>query len=141
MGFDRAEAAKLFDFECDVLKRFNRRYLLRPNFTQQWFFGLSQPFFMHYPTQKNDILKERYFTLSELCKLVDEAEWHYWNSHESPKSDAVWEEICDWRMGGAGGAFAVQYFEMVSSLTGISEKKIGAYTSNEGKHLNQYKWR
>ena len=141
LGFNKNEAEKLLSFETDILKRFNKNYLLHQNFTQMWFFGLSQPFFLNYPKEKDDIFKEHFLTLSELCKIVDEAEWHFWNSHEREMSDEVWNEIYTWRLNGPGGEFAVKYFTMVAEVTGIPKEKIAAYSSNEGRHLSNYKWR
>lgn len=141
LGFNKDEAERLLNFETDILNRFNKRYLLHKDFTKMWFFGLNQPFFLNYPKEKDDILKEHFLTLSELCKIVDEAEWHFWNSHERIASDEVWSEIYSWHLQGAGGEFAVKYFEMVAEVTGIPESKIAAYSSNEGSHLSNYKWR
>ncbi len=140
LGFDRKEAEALFGFECDILRKYNKRYLLLPGFTKMWFFGLSQPFFLNYPKEKEDILKERFLTLSELCKIIDEAEWHFVNSHERQMPDAVWQEISAWRLKGAGAEFAMKYFAMVARETGIPEMKIASYSSNEGRHLSLYKW-
>ena len=74
IGFKQKDAEKMFDFECEVIRKFNKQYLLHPQFTKMWFFGLKQPFFRQYPKTKADILKERYLTVSELCKIIDEAE-------------------------------------------------------------------
>ena len=49
IGFAKQNAEKLFDFECDVIRKYNKNYLLSPGFTKDWFFGLSQPFFLNYP--------------------------------------------------------------------------------------------
>ena len=93
LGINELEAARLFDFESGIIRKFNKRYLLSPEFTQSWFFGLKHRFFQDYPQEKPDILKERFLTMSELCKIIDEAEWHYWNSHERKIPDGVWKEI------------------------------------------------
>ena len=140
LGYDNKEAESLLNFECDILRRFNKQYLLQPNFTKSWFFGLSQPFFVDYPKEKEDILKEHFLTLSELCKIIDEAEWHFWNSHERNLSDEVWAEIYTYRLKGQGAQFAIKYFEMAAAEAGISVEKIGRYSSNEGRHLSLYKW-
>ena len=79
--------------------------------------------------------------MSELCKLIDEAEWHFWNSHERELPDGVWEEICAWRLKGPGAAFAIRYFEMIEQVTGIPGESIAKLSSEQRKHLNQYKWR
>lgn len=140
LGFTKDEAKCLLEFECDVLRRFQKHYLLSPDFTKTWLFGLSQPFFKEYPNTKESILKEHYLTISEICKIVDEAEWHYWNSHEIELPDDVWEEIYDWHLHGNGGQFAIEYFKSVAAKTGIPEIKLAEYTSCEGAHLSKYKW-
>ena len=141
IGFQKKDAEKMFDFECEVIRKFNKQYLFHPQFTKMWFFGLNQPFFQQYPKTKEDILKERYLTVSELCKIIDEAEWHFWNSHERALPDGVWQEICEWRLKGSGAEFAIRYFEMIEKATGIPEESIAKLSSEQGKHLSQYKWR
>lgn len=140
IGFSKENAEKLFDFECDILRRYEKPYLLQPEFTQSWFFGLKQPFFQQYPKTKEDILKEKSLTMSELCKIIDEAEWHFWNSHEKAQSDEVWAEISNWRLKGSGADFAISYFEMISRETGIPAENIAALSSLQGQHLSRYKW-
>ena len=130
----------MFDFECEVIRKFHKQYLLHPRFTGMWFFGLQQPFFQQYPKTKEDILKERYLTVSELCKIIDEAEWHFWNSHEKELPDDVWGEICEWRLQGPGAEFAIRYFKMIEKETGIPEESIAKLSSEQGNHLNLYKW-
>lgn len=141
MGYTQEEAEKMFEFECDIVKKYNKRYLLEPGFVKAWFFSLSQPFFREYPKVKDDILKEHFLTMSELCKIIDEAEWHFWNSHERKMSDEVWAEIYGWHFKGKGGEFAVQYFEMIADETGIPSSKIALYSSHEGRFLSALKWR
>ena len=140
IGFKKEDAEKMFDFECKVIRKFPKRYLLQPQFTKMWFFGLNQPFFRQYPKTKEDLLKERYLTVSELCKIIDEAEWHFWNSHEKELPDSVWQEICQWRLKGPGAEFAIRYFEMIEEATGIPEESIAKLSSEQGNHLSQYKW-
>lgn len=140
MGFSEEEAEKLLEFECGILKRFRKSYLLEKRYTKMWYFGLAQPFFTGYPKEKDDILKEHFLTLSEVCKIIDEAEWHFWNSHEKVMPDGVWGEIAGWRLNGPGGDFAIKYFIQTASELGIPEERIAAYSQNEGGHLNKYKW-
>ncbi|MGN0998538.1 MAG: hypothetical protein ACI4PO_03185 [Faecousia sp.] len=140
IGFTKKDAEKMFDFECGVIRKYPKQYLLQPQFTKMWFFGLKQPFFRQYPKTKEDILKERYLTVSELCKLIDEAEWHFWNSHERELPDSVWQEICEWRLGGPGAEFAVRYFQMIEEATGIPEDSLAKLSSEQGRHLSRYKW-
>lgn len=141
MGFKETDARKMFDFECDVIRKFHKQYLLHPQFTKMWFFSLKQPFFQQYPKTKEDILKERFLTVSELCKIIDEAEWHFWNSHERALPDGVWQEICEWRLKGPGAEFAIRYLEMIGEATGIPKESIAKLSSEQGAHLSRYKWR
>ena len=141
IGFEKRDAEKMFDFESEIIRKYGKQYLLNPAFTKLWFFGLKQPFFQQYPKMKEDILKERYLTVSELCKIIDEAEWHFWNSHEKELSDDVWREICEWRLKGPGAEFAIRYFEMIEEATGIPEESIAKLSSEQGEHLSRYKWR
>lgn len=140
IGFNRKNAEKMFEFECDIIRRHDKRYLLQPQFTKLWFFGLRQPFFLQYPKTKEDILKEKYLTMSEICKIIDEAEWHFWNSHERNLSDEVWAEIFAWRLKDSGAEFASAYFEMIEKETGIPSQNIGSLCALEGEHLSKYKW-
>lgn len=141
MGFNQKDAEKLFNFECDVIHKHGKTYLQHPQFVKLWCFGLKQPFFIQYPKTKEDILKEKFLTVSELCKLLDEAEWHFWNSHEKEMPDNVWEEIFQWRIQGAGAVFGEKYFMMIAQETGIPISSLAALSNAQGKHLSQYKWR
>ena len=141
IGFSKGDAEKLFDFECGVIRKYGKTYLEHPQFVKFWFFGLRQPFFLQYPKTKEDILKEKFFTVSELCKLLDEAEWHYWNSHEREMPDEVWEEIFQWRIRGAGASFGEKYFMMIAEDAGIDLSSLAALSNAQGEHLSRYKWR
>lgn len=140
IGFNQKNAEKMFEFECDIIRRHGKQYLQHPQFTELWFFGLSQPFFLQYPKTKEDILKEKYLTMSEICKIVDEAEWHFWNSHERNLSDEVWAEIYAWHLKGPGAEFATTYFEMIEKETGVPSENISALCALQGEHLSRYKW-
>lgn len=140
IGIKRKNAEAMFDFECDIIKKHNKEFLLHPDFTKMWCFGLKQPFFQQYPQRKEDVLKEQFFTMSELCKMIDEAEWHFWNSHERVLSKSVCDEICDWRIKGEGMTFAIKYFDMIVEETGISKEDVGKLCGEQGDHLCKYKW-
>lgn len=141
IGFSAEDAQKMFEFECEIIRIHKKAYLVFDFFTKIWFFNLKQPFFKQYSKTKEDILKEKFFTMSEICKLIDEAEWHFWNSHERELPDGVWEEIFGWRLGGSGAKFAMTYFEMIEKETGIAHELIGKLCAAQGEHLNKYRWR
>lgn len=78
--------------------------------------------------------------MSELCKIIDEAEWHFWNSHERELSDEVWAEICTWRLKGDGMEFASRYFDIICDETKMSTESISTICNIQGMHLCKYKW-
>lgn len=140
-GVSRTNAERLFAFECGIVQDFRKEFLMDPNYTKAWFFDLRQPVFPGGDKAQKRILKEQSLTLSEVCKAIDEAEWHFWNSHEYELSADVWAEIVNWRLGGKGGAFAAgQYFKMVAEATGVPLDQIKKYVNHEGAHLSKYKW-
>lgn len=64
--------------------------------------------------------------MSEICKMIDEAEWHFWNSHERRLSSDVWNEIYEWRLKGPGMKFASSYFGMIEDVAGIPSRNISS---------------
>ena len=46
IGFKQENAEKMFEFECNIIRRHGKQYLQHPQFTELWFFGLRQPFFL-----------------------------------------------------------------------------------------------
>ena len=140
IGFSGTDAGKIFDFECNVIRRHGKEFLLQPQFARSWLFDLKEPVFTQFPKTKAELLQETFFTVSELCKLIDEAEWHFWNSHEKAMSDAVWTEITEWRLRGPGGRFAGEYFSMIESTTGIPGESIGRLCALQGSYLSAVKW-
>ena len=140
LGFSNEQAERLLQVERDIIRRFGKRYLLESNFDQAWFMGLQHPFFEKYPKTMDDVKKERFFTISEVAKFIDEAEWHFWNSHERDLPQGVFEEISTWRLRGKGGDFGIQYCQEISQETGIPIELFAKYFSHEANHLNKYKW-
>lgn len=140
MGTSFQDANALFEFDCSVIKKHNKNYLLAPDFVNARFFELNEPFFKQYPKEKYDILNEQFLTISELCKIIDEAEYLYVNCHEESLSDEVWNEIFAWRMGGDGGVFAMKYFDMISEKSGASRESLSAASTLNGSYLRLYKW-
>lgn len=140
LGISKTDAEKIFEFDCNVIRKYNKTYLLMPDFIKSWFFGLNQPFFMHYPKTQEDVLKEEFLTISELCKIVDEAEWHFWNSHEKNLSEEVWEEIFAWHLKGQGGVFAEKYLDMIEEKTGVQAENLGKIVGEQGRLLSKFKW-
>ena len=75
------------------------------------------------------------YTYSSLEKLISVR-----NSHENVPSSAVWREIAAWRLKGAGGQFAAQYFSAMEEKTGIPAENIGQLCALQGRDLCKKKW-
>lgn len=141
LGFSKQDAQKMFKYECDIIRKHNKKHLLNPDYIDQWIFSLLKPHFSDYPKTKDDILKEDYLTISELCKTIDEAQWHFYNSHERNLPEGVWEEIYEWHVKGPGADFAMKYFDMISVKLYIPMENLMAYSNDQGDHLNRFRWR
>lgn len=72
--------------------------------------------------------------------MCDEAEWHFWNSHEKNLSNEVWTEIYEWRLKGDGMRFITQHFDMIAKKTGVSKESLGALIGLQDEHLSKNKW-
>lgn len=51
----KKEAQAMFEFDCSVIEKYKKEYLLHPDFTLQWIFDLQQPFL------RNILKKKRIF--------------------------------------------------------------------------------
>ncbi len=89
-GVSREKAEKLLSFESDIVTKHPRPELLRRDFIALPLFNLAAPALEH-PVAYYQTNFE--YTLSYVVKLSDEAEWHFWNSHEKNLPDRVWREI------------------------------------------------
>lgn len=141
IGIKPDDAEKLFDFEYNVCLNHDKQYLLNDNFTEMWLMDLSKPFLNDLWDKKDYIRDSHFLTIGELCKLIDEAEWHFYNSHEKEISNVVWAEIYEWRRKGHGGKFTVEeYLPMVSKTTGVSMDVLQKIVNYYGSFLNIHKW-
>lgn len=90
-GLSNVKATKMLEFESKILKKHPRPEMLSKDFLVTPMFSLLKPYLDHPIDYYQDHLE---YPLSYVIKLSDEAEWHYWNSHEkSCLSDEAWEEI------------------------------------------------
>lgn len=140
LGFNRKQATAYFDFECGILSRYQKTFLTDPDYVKMWVFDLDTPVFTGYPSTEEEIRKEKYLTISEMSMIIDEAEWHFWNSHEKELSAEVWGEICRWRFGADGARIAVEYYIMIAKELGLPIKLMENLSNREGGLLNKYKW-
>ena len=89
-GLDDETAEKMLQYETEILTANPRPELLDAEFISKPLFSLRTPVLDH-PVEYYETHFE--YPFSYIVKLSDEAEWHFWNSHERNLSDEVWEEI------------------------------------------------
>lgn len=89
-GLDDANAERMLRYETEILRAHPRPELLDPAFIKRPLFSLTAPVLDH-PVEYYATHFE--YPFSYIVKLSDEAEWHFWNSHERDLPEAVWSEI------------------------------------------------
>ena len=89
-GLDDAAAKNMLEYEADILKAHPRPEMLDEQFIKKPLFSLTSPVLEHEVEYYETNFE---YPFSYIVKLSDEAEWHYWNSHERELPEAVWAEI------------------------------------------------
>ena len=89
-GVDMKKAEEMLSFESEILNNHPRPEMLRDDFIALPLFSLVKTTLEH-PVEYYQTNYD--YPLSYVVKLSDEAEWHFWNSHEKNLSDDVWSEI------------------------------------------------
>lgn len=137
LGFTNQEAEQLFVFELMILKHDAIERLASPDYLASNCFDLQHPLLMQ---DESWYVDHQHFLCSEITKIWDEAEWHYWNSHERKSlPDEVWGEIHRLSRYG-GGKLLVDYLTMLSEKSGVDMAKIQAYSAAEQQLIFAYKW-
>lgn len=136
IGFGEEEATNLFIFESMIMKHDSITMLQSPDYLCGYYFGLQSPFLTH----KHDYYVEhQMFTVSEVTKIWDEAEWHFYNSHEKEMPDSVWHEI--YTLSRKGGAKLIQdTLRSIADHSSTDFDKIIKYSVCEQNMLFKYKW-
>lgn len=128
-------AEKTFDFENSILKRIPRPEMLNPNFIAMGLFSLTS---LALPEKVTYYETHFDYPFSYVVKLSDEAEWHFWNSHERTMPDEVWEEI--YMLADKNRKLFIPYaMNMVENL-GWSIKQVNNFSYHEQGMLDYYRW-
>ncbi len=90
IGFSEAEAARLFFLELMIIKHFTVPVLAADDYLDSAYFDLQN---VRFPESNDYYISHQTFTVSEIVKIWDEAEWHCHYSHEKELSAPVWQEI------------------------------------------------
>ncbi len=136
IGFSQAETMRLFILETMILKHFSIPALAADNYLTSAYFDLQT---VRFPESNEHYITHQMFTVSEMVKIWDEAEWHYYNSHETDMPEEVWQEIYSISRYG-GGKLYLGYISMIAEKSNIPEDKIHRYANAEQGLLYKYKW-
>ena len=136
LGFTPEEGKQLFDYERGILTPERAERLASPSFMGEMFYDLQH---VRLPESKDVYVSRQELTCSEIVKIWDEAEWHYWNSHEREMPEAVWGEIYTISRYG-GGALFIEYLMEMAKRSGVEFGKVQAYSAAEQQLIFAYKW-
>jgi hypothetical protein len=128
-------AGKTFIFEEEILRRCPRPEMTDSEFIAKAKFNLSKCVLEH----PMDYYETHFdYPLSYVVKLSDEAEWHFWNSHERNLSDEVWEEI--FALSDKNRKLFLPYaMNMVDGL-GWTVPEVNKFSYHEQGMLDLYRW-
>lgn len=136
LGFDEAEATSLFTLELTMLKGSSAAALSDPGYLQSGCFDLQNVLLAE---DEAYYVEHQSFLVSEIVKIWDEAEWHYWYSRGREMPQPVWAEIFALSRYG-GGQLLVDYLTSVSEHAEVPLEKVQAYAAAEQQLLFAYKW-
>ena len=136
IGFSAEEAARLFFLELMIIKHFSIQNLAAEDYLNSTYFDLQN---VRFPESTEYYISHQTFTVSEIVKIWDEAEWHYHYSHEKELSAPVWQEIYAISRYG-GGELYLGYIRMIAEHSQLPEDKIHRYARAEQGLLYKYKW-
>ncbi|MGM9522182.1 MAG: hypothetical protein ACI3VB_06875 [Oscillospiraceae bacterium] len=136
IGFSSTEATNMFMYESMILKQTSIERLCRPDYVRAWYFNLKNVLLTE---GKDYYISHQAFLCSEITKIWDEAEWHYYNSHEKDLPDPVWKEIFQISRYGGGELF-MEYLASMAEHTKMDISKLQQYSMAEQGLLFKYKW-
>ena len=128
-------AEKWLEFEEEILERCPRPEMLSPDFVRQPLLTLRSRFL---PREIAYYESHFDYPLSYVIRLSDEAEWHFWNSHEEDLPEGVWEEITALSDRNRE-LFLPMAVYMVEHL-GWTPEDVNRYSMNEQGMLDYLRW-
>ena len=135
-GLSDETALEMLDYEESILQEFPRPELLDERFIAKPLFNLKDTVL---PNNYQYYMKNFEYPLSYLIKISDEAEYHYWNSHELPLPDDVWTEI--FFLSDRHQAIFIPFAENLVKNKGWTVEAVNTFSYNEQGMLEKYRWR
>lgn len=127
-------AEQMLQYEAEILKAHPRPEMLDEEFIKRPLFSLAAPV-LENPVEYYKTHFE--YPFSYIVKLSDEAEWHYWNSHERNLPDAVWAEIF-----ALSDRNRMLFLPFATDLLsrGWDYPNVNKFSYNEQGMLDRYRW-
>ena len=136
LGFSRKQAEDMFEYELSVISDVSAGLLTDDNYVESDYFDMKSKLL---ESPYESYIEHKMFTVSEITKICDEAEWHHANDDTSGIPDDVVYE-CE-RLGSYGEeGLYVRYLRSVSMNTGIPFELIQQYSVAEQDLLFYCKW-
>ena len=137
IGFDEQEANLMFVYELMTLKHFAIDELCRDDYLQSDVFNLKETVLGH---DDSYYVQHQSFLCSQIVKMWDEAEWHFFNSRSRTDiPDEVWSEIHRLSRYGGGKLF-LDYLKSMAEHSSVPFDKVQRYSVAEQQMLFAYKW-
>lgn len=134
-GVSTEQAEEMLALETDILKCHPRPEMLNEDFISTPLFNLKETV-LDNSIEYYQIHLE--YPLSYITKLSDEAEWHYWNSHEKNLPGDVWEEI--YALSDENKKLFLPFGMHLVEKMNWSYGNVNKYTYNEQGMLDRYRW-
>ena len=135
-GLNKEKAEDTFNFEKQILKKHPRPEMLRKDFVEIPLFNLFTPCLEHPITYYENHFE---YPLSYIVKLSDEAEWHFWNSHEKSMPDNVWNEI--YWLADKNKKLFIPFAMNLINNKGWTYKNVNQFSYQEQGMLDLYRWK
>ncbi len=134
-GLSDPTALQMLNYEEEILDRYPRPEMRDADFISKPLMDLRKPFLQKGYQYYADHFE---YPLSYLVKLSDEAEYHYWNSHESSLPDKVWEEI--YYLSDKHQAIFIPFATDLVDNRGWTVGAVNRFSYNEQRMLDRYRW-
>ena len=134
-GLQESTARDMLQFETDMLKAHPRPEMLREDFIVLPCFSLRETALDQPVAYYRDHLE---YPLSYVVKLSDEAEWHFWNSHERDLPDGVWAEI--FALSDRNRRLFLPLATHLVEKRGWTVDAVNKFSFNEQGMLDRYRW-
>lgn len=134
-GLDQQTAEDMLKYERSILEKYPRPEMLDRKFIFRPLFDLSRCLLpQHYSYYETHFE----YPLSYIVKASDEAEWHFWNSHEKDLSNGVWEEI--YALSDKNMKFFGPFAMDLVNNHGWTVGNVNEFSRNEQGMLNIKRW-